>query len=155
MLTTQTPEIYYPIHSYWGATNYTLNGLDPSLRYTDERFFSILGNAAFTLDNKYSLTGSFRIDASNLIVDDPKYRYAPFWSLGLNWKADKEDFIKDLNVFERLNVRFSYGHTGNVVTSTSFVPLVTLMGVYSPTGAEYAVIDDYGNPTLTWERNEY
>lgn len=154
MLTTQTPEIYYPIHSYWGATNYTLNGLDPSLRYTDERFFSILGNAAYTLDNKYSLTGSFRIDASNLIVDDPKYRYAPFWSLGLNWKADKEDFIKDLNVFERLNVRFSYGHTGNVVTSTSFVPLVTLMGVYSPTGAEYAVIDDYGNPTLTWERTK-
>ncbi|MCK9305559.1 MAG: SusC/RagA family TonB-linked outer membrane protein, partial [Bacteroidales bacterium] len=154
MLTTQTPEIYYPIHSYWGATNYTLNGLDPSLRYTDERFFSILGNAAYTLDNKYSLTGSFRIDASNLIVDDPKYRYAPFWSVGLNWKADREDFIQDIDFFERLNVRFSYGHTGNVVTSTSFVPLVTLMGVYSPTGVEYAVINDYGNPALTWERTK-
>ncbi len=154
MLTTQTPEIFYPIHSYWGATNYTLGGLDPSLSYTDERFFSILGNAAYTLDNKYSLTGSFRIDASNLIVDDPKYRYAPFWSVGLNWKADKEEFIQDIDVFERLNVRFSYGHTGNVVTSTSFVPLVTLMGVYSPTGVEYAVINDYGNPALTWERTK-
>ncbi len=154
MLTTETPEIFYPIHSYWGATNYTLNGLDPALSYTDERFFSILGNAAYTLDNKYSVTGSFRIDASNLIVKDPKYRYAPFWSAGLNWKADREDFIREMNVFDRLNVRFSYGHTGNVVTSTSFVPLVTLMGVYSPTGVEYAVINDYGNPALTWERTK-
>ncbi len=154
MLTTQTPEIFYPIHSYWGATNYTLTGLNPSLRYTDERFFSILGNIAYTLDNKYSVTGSFRIDASNLIVDDPKYRYAPFWSVGLNWKADKEDFIRGRNIFDRLNVRFSYGHTGNVVTSTSFVPLVTLMGVYAPTGVEYAVINDYGNPALTWERTK-
>jgi len=154
MLTTQTPEIFYPIHSYWGATNYTLNGLSPSLFYTDERFFSILGNAAYTLDNKYSLTGSFRIDASNLIVEDPKYRYAPFWSAGVNWKADREDFIKELSFFDRLNIRFSYGHTGNVVTSTSFVPLVTLMGVYSPTGVEYAVINDYGNPALTWERTK-
>ena len=154
MLTTQTPEIFYPIHSYWGATNYTLNGLDPALSYTDERFFSILGNAAYTFDNKYSVTGSFRIDASNLIVDDPKYRYAPFWSAGLNWKADKELFIREMNIFDRLNVRFSYGHTGNVVTSTSFVPLVTLMGVYSPTGVEYAVINDYGNPALTWERTK-
>jgi TonB-linked SusC/RagA family outer membrane protein len=154
MLTSQTPEIYYPIHSYWGATNYTLSGLDPSMHYTDERFFSLLGNAAYTYDTKYSLTGSFRIDASNLIVDDPKYRYAPFWSVGGNWKADKELFIQDLDIFERLNLRFSYGQTGNVVTSTSFVPLVTMMGVYSPTGAEYAVINDYGNPTLTWERTK-
>ncbi|OFY42927.1 MAG: hypothetical protein A2X18_02205 [Bacteroidetes bacterium GWF2_40_14] len=154
LLTSQVPEIYYPIHSYWGATTYTMNGMDANMRYTDDRFFSVLGNGAYTYNQKYSLTGSFRIDASNLIVKDPKYRYAPFWSVGVNWKADKEDFIKQTNVFDRLNLRFSYGHTGNVVTTTSFVPLVSMMGVYPPTGAEYATINDYGNPTLTWERTK-
>jgi TonB-linked SusC/RagA family outer membrane protein len=154
MLTSVVPNVYYPIHSYWGATNYTLGGMESSMSYTDKRFFSLLGNGAYTFRGKYSLTGSFRIDASNIIVKDPKYRYAPFWSAGANWRADRETFIQDMSLFTRLNVRFSYGHTGNVVLSTSFVPLITMMGVYPPTGGEYAVINDYGNPTLTWERTK-
>lgn len=154
MLTSVVPDVYYPIHSYWGATNYTLGGMQSSMSYTDKRFFSMLGNGAYTWQGKYSATGSFRIDASNIIVKDPKYRYAPFWSVGANWRADRESFIQDLDFISRLNVRFSYGHTGNVVLSTSFVPLVSMRGVYPPTGAEYALIDDYGNPTLTWERTK-
>ena len=154
LLTSVVPEVYYPIHSYWGATNYTLGGMQSSMSYTDKRFFSVLGNGAYTWLGKYSATGSFRIDASNVIVKDPKYRYAPFWSVGANWRADKESFIQDIDLISRLNIRFSYGHTGNVVLSTSFVPLITMMGVYPPTGGEYALIDDYGNPTLTWERTK-
>lgn len=153
-LTSVTPEVYYPIGSYWGAKNYSVNGMDQSLSYSDKRFFSLLANAAYSFDEKYSVTGSIRVDASNMIVDDPKYRYAPFWSVGANWKMDKENFIRDLNVFDRLNLRVSYGHTGNVVTTTSFVPLVNMMGFYSPTGVDYAAIQDYGNPTLTWERTK-
>jgi TonB-linked SusC/RagA family outer membrane protein len=154
MLTSVVPDAYYPIHSYWGATDYTLGGMQSSMSYTDKRFFSLLGNGAYTFRSKYSLTGSFRIDASNIIVEDPKYRYAPFWSVGGNWRADKESFIENIELISRLNLRFSYGHTGNVVASTSFVPLITMMGVYPPTGGEYALIDDYGNPTLTWERTK-
>ncbi len=154
MLTSVVPDVYYPVHSYWGGTDYTLDGMQSSMSYTDKRFFSLLGNGAYTWQSKYSVTGSFRIDASNIIVKDPKYRYAPFWSVGANWSADKESFIQNIDFLSRLNVRFSYGQTGNVVLSTSFVPLITMMGVYTPTGGEYALIDDYGNPALTWERTK-
>src|SRR5690606_12671235 len=101
---------------------------------------------------KYTLSSSFRIDASNLIVEDPKTRYSPFWSVGGNWKIDQEDFINGVNNIDRLNFRISYGETGNVVLSTSVVPLISISGIYPLTGAPYASIQDYGNPTLTWER---
>lgn len=150
-LSMEVPQSYM-IKSYWGGTNYQLTGMNSSMAYQNDRFFSVLGNLAYTFNKKYTLSGSFRIDASNLIVEDPKLRYSPFWSVGGNWKMDQEDFIKNIPAIDRLNMRLSYGHTGNVVLSTSIVPLIAISGVYPLTGAPYASIIDYGNPNLTWER---
>jgi TonB-linked SusC/RagA family outer membrane protein len=150
-LTSQVPESYM-IKSYWGGSNYQLGGMNSNMSYLNDRFFSVLGNLAYTYNRKYTLSGSFRIDASNLIVEDPKTRYSPFWSIGGNWKMDQEDFIRDIPAIDRLNLRLSYGHTGNVVLSTSIVPLIAVSGVYPLTGAAYASIIDYGNPNLSWER---
>lgn len=150
-LTSAVPQSYM-VKSYWGGSNYQLTGMNSEMTYKNDRFFSLLGNLAYTYKSKYTLSGSFRTDASNLIVDDPKKRYSPFWSIGVNWKADREDFIAAWNNLNRLNFRFSYGETGNVVLSTSVVPLISVFGVYPLTGAPYASVTDYGNPTLTWER---
>ncbi|MBW1613242.1 MAG: TonB-dependent receptor [Deltaproteobacteria bacterium] len=128
--------------------------MNSNLTYNNDRYFSVLGNFAYTFNSKYSFTSSFRIDASNLIVEDPKYRYSPFWSVGGNWKMDQEDFMDNVLFINRLNMRLSYGHTGNVVLSTAVVPLISVRGVYPLTGFPYGVIDDYGNPTLTWERTK-
>ncbi len=142
----------YMIKSYWGVGNYQLSGMNSSMSYNNDRFISFLGNTAYTYKRKYTLTGSFRIDASNLIVEDPKKRYSPFWSVGGNWKVDQENFMDRFRKVDRLNLRLSYGQTGNVVLSTSIVPLIAISGIYPLTGAPYASIQDYGNPTLSWER---
>lgn len=148
----------YGGYQFYNTTKVALNpgiGYGWGSSYTDNRFFSLFGNLTYTYRNKYTLTGSARTDASNLIVKDPKYRYAPFWSVGGRWNADKENFVKNVNWIDRLEFRTSYGALGNVVTSTSVVPLIS----YYPspnvnTGQYYARIVDFGNPRLRWEKTK-
>lgn len=132
---------------------YTSYGLSNSFRDTSDRYFSAFGNASYTYDNKYTVSGSYRTDASNLITDDPAYRYAPFWSVGAGWQIGKEQWLRELTWLNRLNVRLTYGYNGNVDKSTTFKPLVTTSA--SPnvvTGQYTGSIASYGNPTLRWEK---
>ena len=118
-----------------------------------DRYFSAFANAAYTLNDKYSLSVSARTDASNLITDDPKYRYAPFWSVGTSWQISNENFIENVTWIDRLNVRFTYGYNGNVDKSTSFRPLISVTTQQNEWLKDYvANISSYGNPTLRWER---
>jgi outer membrane receptor protein involved in Fe transport len=136
----------------WAGSNQTF-GYTNSFSYATDRFFSLYGNAAYTFDRKYTLSGSARTDASNLITDDPAYRYAPFWSVGGSWQVKQENFMTPVTWVDRLNVRLTYGYNGNVDKTTAFRPLVNLgatSNIY--TNENTATISSYGNPTLRWER---
>ena len=142
---------FSPIRN-WMGSNQTF-AYTNSFAYRTERYFSVFGNAAYTYNRKYTLSGSYRTDASNLITDDPAYRYAPFWSVGFGWQIYREDFMRSVSWVDRLNVRATYGYNGNVDRSTSFRPLISTAGapnVYS--GDFTATISSYGNPTLRWEK---
>ena len=118
-----------------------------------DRFFSAYANANYTYDGKYSFSGSIRTDASNLITDDPKYRYSPFWSLGASWQLGKEAFLKGISWIDQLTLRATYGYNGNVDRSTSFKPLINVTPTDNPMTSEpSATVSSYGNPTLRWER---
>ncbi len=124
-----------------------------SFSYRTDRYFSLYGNLAYTFNKKYTISGSARTDASNLITDDPKYRYEPFWSIGAGWNILREDFMKSANWLDMLRVRLTYGYNGNVDKSTAFRPLISMgssPNVY--TGDITATISSFGNPTLRWER---
>lgn len=130
-------------------------GRDWSSSYRDNRFFSLFGNMAYTYKHKYTLTGSVRTDASNMIVKDPKYRYAPFWSVGGRWVIDRESFMENADWISRLQLRTSYGALGNVVTSTSVVPLISYYSSPNSNTGEYSArVMDFGNPLLRWEKTK-
>ena len=142
---------FFPIKN-WLGTNQTFSYAN-SFSYRTERYFSYYGNASYTYNRKYTLSGSYRTDASNLITDDPQYRYSPFWSMGLGWQVYREDFMNSVTWLDRLNLRATYGYNGNVDRSTSFRPLISAGGtpnVY--TGDFTATIGSFGNPTLRWEK---
>ena len=121
--------------------------------YATERYFSLFANASYTFAQKYTITGSYRTDASNLITDDPKYRYAPFWSVGLNWNMSQEQFMANVNWLDRLSIRATYGYNGNVDRTTSFNPLINVAGSQNSYIQDYtASISSYGNPSLRWEK---
>lgn len=124
-----------------------------SFSYATDRYVSLYANAAYTIHGKYTLSGSARTDASNLITDDPKYRYAPFWSVGASWNLSKEDFMSNYHWIDRLMVRATYGYNGNVDKSTSFMPLISVTGSQNIYIQDYtASISSHGNPTLRWEK---
>jgi TonB-linked SusC/RagA family outer membrane protein len=136
----------------WSGTNQTFAYVN-TFSYATDRFVSLYGNAAYTFDGKYTLSGSARTDASNLITDDPAYRYAPFWSVGGGWQVGKEEFMRPVAWVDRLNIRLTYGYNGNVDKTTAFRPLINTSAtpnIY--TNERTASISSYGNPTLRWEK---
>jgi TonB-linked SusC/RagA family outer membrane protein len=82
--------------------------------YTDDRFLSAFSNVVYSFKDTYSLSGSIRIDQSNLFGSDPKYKYKPLWSLGAAWNIHKEDFMNNINWIHQLKLRSAFGFNGNV-----------------------------------------
>lgn len=136
----------------WLGSNQTFS-YSNTFSYTTNRYFSSFANLAYTYLNKYTVSGSFRTDASNIISDDPKYRYSPFWSAGLAWQLHKEDFLRRTSWLNRLNARLTYGYNGNEDRSTSFKPLINANPTPNIYTNDYtATIASYGNPSLRWEK---
>jgi TonB-dependent starch-binding outer membrane protein SusC len=136
----------------WLSNNETFSYTN-TFSYATERYFSFFANGAYTFRNKYTVSGSYRTDASNLITDDPKYRYAPFWSAGLAWQLQKELFISGISWIDWLNVRLTYGFNGNVDKSTAFRPLISTTATPDIYTQDYkATVSSYGNPALRWEK---
>lgn len=136
----------------WLGNNVTF-GYSNSFSYTTNRYFSSFANLAYTYLDKYTVSGSFRTDASNIIADDPKYRYSPFWSAGLAWQLHKENFMRRTSWINRMNLRMTYGYNGNEDRSTSFMPLISMGAIPNTYTNDYtATISSYGNPTLRWEK---
>ena len=136
----------------WMGSSYTFD-YATTFSWLTNRYFSLYGNAAYTFDDKYTLSGSVRTDASNLITDDPAYRYSPFWSVGGRWQIYREKFMQDISWLDRLTLRLTYGFNGNVDSSTSFMPLINMSSapdIY--TNENVASIASFGNPTLRWEK---
>lgn len=146
-----------PGGSYHRITNWQGRGQDfdytNSFYYRTDRYFSLYGNLAYTYLGKYTISGSARTDASNLITDDPQYRYEPFWSVGAGWNMMKEQFMQGASWIDDLRLRLTYGYNGNVDKSTAFRPLISLGSTPDNYTHDYqARISSYGNPTLRWEK---
>jgi len=122
------------------------------------RFTSIYTNAAYTFKNKYTVSGSFRADESNLFGVDKSAQNRPVWSAGLKWNVGKENFISNVSWIDDLALRGTFGITGNSPTpggAASFDVLTTrTTNTFAyPTGLANE-ITAAGNRLLTWERTE-
>lgn len=144
-----------------GVLSYLNNGLQRASElafsnptYIKHRFVSFYGTAGYTYKRRYSLSGNFRIDQTDLFGSDPKYRYRPLWSVGGLWNASNEAFLADTRDWlDQLSVKASYGVTGNVDQNSS--PYVLANGgtnqIYDDP-SKFTTIGVAPNPTLRWER---
>lgn len=134
--------------SAWGQPHYSTDNLSE----IKDRYASFFGNFAYSYDQRYNLTGSVRIDQSNLFGTDPKYRYRPMWSLGAAWNLHNEDFMSDNNLFQRLKLRASYGISGNVNKTTSPLLILAVNNSIANTAEFRTYIQTPPNPQLRWEK---
>ena len=72
---------------------------------------SFFGRLNYSYLDKYLFTFTVRDDGSSRFGAD--YRWGLFPSGAFAWRMDKEDFIRNLDLFSTLKLRLGYGKTGN------------------------------------------
>lgn len=120
---------------------------------------SYFGRVNYRFNEKYLFTSTFRRDGSSRL--SPQGRWSNFSSVALAWRISDEEFIKNLDVFDLLKLRLSYGQTGNqgisayATRSRMTSQQYPMNGVLLPGFAE----DRWGGPAapnLKWETtNQY
>ncbi|TKC57252.1 SusC/RagA family TonB-linked outer membrane protein [Pedobacter hiemivivus] len=115
---------------------------------TDDRYVSLYGNGSYTYDNKITVSGSIRVDQSNLFGTDPKYQFKPFWSAGLLYVIAENK----MNWLDRVAVRATYGVSGNVPKRGGPYMISVSNGNNGLTGESQDNISSPPNNGLRWER---
>lgn len=115
---------------------------------------SFLGRVNYSLFDKYLITGSFRRDGSSKF--HKSNRWSTFLSAAIAWRLSEEQFIKDLNIFNDLKLRASYGETGNQGISAYATRDKYTVANYPVNGSLQSgmgnvVWEGPANPNLRWE----
>lgn len=141
--------ISYPKFSNLAVAGFISN---PSLvdRLTDE-YMSYYTNGSYTYKSKYIISGSARIDQSNLFGVNANQKGIPLWSSGLAWIVNKETFYP-FQWLPYLKLRATYGFNGNIDKSISAFTTARFRGTSFLTNAPYVEILNPPNPELRWER---
>jgi len=116
-----------------------------------ERIVSSYTNIGYTYKNKYTLSGSARLDGSNYFGVKANHKQVPLWSAGVLWHLDREEFFK-LNWLSVLKFRASYGYNGNLDRGITGITTFKRGLSGNSMNLPYADIVNVGNPELGWER---
>lgn len=135
-----------PILSFSGLFNQT---------YADDRFISGYSNIVYAYKGKYSLTGSIRVDQSNLFGTDPKYKYKPLWSVGAAWNIHRESFMRDIDWVRSLRLRIAHGFNGNVAKNAipRVIAIDDITSLTPTTTIPILRLFSYANSGLRWEQS--
>ena len=131
-------------------------GSDPSRNivgsdYDAFQLVSFLGRINYSFQDKYLVTLVGRSDGSSRFAPGNKYAFFP--SGALAWRLSKESFIKDLDLFQDLKIRASYGASGSQAIE-SFRTLAILNETNTTfNGALQSgvTLGRPSNPDLKWE----
>lgn len=117
---------------------------------------SYLGRAQYSMNNKYLLTLTGRIDGSSKFSADNKYSFFP--SAAAAWRISEEPFMDNVTFLTDLKIKGSVGIIGNqAIGPYASLPLVASygQGVFNngPNSVSYTSSQpqSYNNPGLKWE----
>lgn len=120
----------------------------------DNREYSYYSTLAYTYDDRYTFSSSYRTDHSNLFGADPKFKRTPLWSIGGQWNISNEHFFHS-KLISNLDVRVTYGLTGNFDrNSTTTTYLVATRFANAIANDYVARLNTPPNPKLRWERSQ-
>ncbi len=114
-------------------------------------FLSQFATATLNYQNRYIVSGSFRRDGSSRFGINNKY--GNFGSVGVSWNVDKEAFMQNVDFFDQLKFRASYGVNGNAnIDNYGWLTLYSYGSNYNQLpGSAPSVV---GDSSLTWEYNK-
>lgn len=133
-------------------TNPTGSGLIPAplgtVMGTLNRNVSYYAIANYAYNNRYTLNVSLRKDGANLFGAKTNDKISPFWSTGIAWNINEENFY-GIDWLSNLRLRATYGYQGNTSYNSSY-----LAGAYivdGTIGAPVIIVTAPPNPSLRWE----
>ena len=150
----------YPIPTTLGVYDIeAANATDSQYRNrTRTQAVGYLARFNYNYNNKYYLTGNFRRDGFSAFAEG--HKWGNFFGASAAWVLSNEDFIKDLNMFDFLKLRLSWGQNGSrnisagatqstvsKSTGNSGANTMTWLGDQSTLGM---ALDNLPNRNLTW-----
>ena len=114
---------------------------------------SLMGRAMYQFKDRYLLTATIRRDGSSKFQG--KNKWGNFPSVAVAWRMSEESFIKNLNIFDVLKLRMSWGNTGNQA-----IGAYSTLGLLAESKYGWGGTSDYpgygvsgpATPNLTWEK---
>lgn len=100
--------------------------------------------AIFNFNNKYLLTGTFRVDGSSKFGENNRYGYFP--SFAAAWNISNEDFMSGVDFVSNVKLRVGWGKTGS-----QDIPSGSAVARYSFTGPNAIAQTNYPNADLKWQ----
>jgi TonB-linked SusC/RagA family outer membrane protein len=140
---------YYDAYLYLGEAGY-IPAVNATRRYNNE-FISYFGNASYSLNRKYIISGSIRFDQSNMWGVATNRKGVPLWSVGLGWDVSSESFYRS-EWLPFLKMRATYGYNGNLDPALSGKLVIIYSNNVSLVGLPNAGINNQPNPILRWEK---
>jgi TonB-linked SusC/RagA family outer membrane protein len=147
----------YRYNETTGAREVLPNENNPTNRYFSElNLQSFFGRTNLNVAGKYLVTLSVRADASSVFAKEN--RWGVFPAAAVAWRLSDESFIDNLNVFDNLKLRASWGETGqsNISGAVGYYPSYPFFQIGSATSKYLPGENLYNarmfNPNLTWEK---
>jgi TonB-linked SusC/RagA family outer membrane protein len=110
---------------------------------------SLISQVNYNYNNKYFLSGSYRVDQSSSFAANN--RTAAFPSISGAWSINNEDFMQNLNFINNLRLKVSWGKTG-MKDIGPYMYLEQFSYTTQYDGETAAVPYQMANPDLTWEQ---
>ncbi len=122
-----------------GATTYPQNASSAKSGFGIRSYFA---TAKYTYNGKYTINGNIRRDGTSRIVNTANKEITN-WSVGANWNAMQEGFMKNQKVLSDFRVRASYGivpNIGSIATSS--------YGLLSTGAGSWVGVTNYQGPQV-------
>lgn len=112
--------------------------------------YSMFGEVGYTYQNRFSVSGSLRTDASSSF--GANHRYGTFYSGGAAWTVSQEKFLQGNKTISNLKLRADYGTTGSQLGNNFLAQTLYQPVPYGPYAGQQAyTIAILGNPNIKWE----
>ncbi|GHU68584.1 SusC/RagA family TonB-linked outer membrane protein [Bacteroidia bacterium] len=116
---------------------------------------SVFSRLNYDYKGKYLIEGNFRSDGASQFIKEKRWK--SFGGVSLGWRASEESFMKNLNFFDNLKWRGSYGNSGNQsgISYYDYIQFLSFGNSY-PFGDSYtktrtAGLGSLASPLRTWE----
>ena len=119
-----------------------------------ENYMSFYATLGYSYASKYTLSFSFRQDASNKFGQNTNNRFNPVLSAGVRWNVSEENFMRQFGWLSNLTLKASYGSQGKAPDISPY--LITNFNIAPDilTGDQFLSIKNLPNKDLKWEKTK-